>query len=133
MRSLTSIYLFSHVAILLIAGYCFGFSPAFARFEFSEVHMGTQFKIILYCEGSHAATLASLAFKRVAEIDAITSDYRETSELMVLCKQPTGTKVTLSKDLFRVLAASQNLAIRWRLRCNDRSSCKTVAARASCR
>src|SRR6185436_4222530 len=101
MRSLTSIYLFSHVAIFLIAGFCFGFTPALARFEFSEVHMGTQFKIILYCESSNAATLASQAFERVAEIDAITSDYRETSELMFVCRTAGGSKVKVSEDLFR--------------------------------
>jgi FAD:protein FMN transferase len=112
MRSLTSIYFFSHVAIFLIAGYCFGFTPALARFEFSEVHMGTQFKIILYCESSHAATLASQAFKRVAEIDAITSDYRETSELMSVCRTAGGRKVRVSEDLFRVLEKSQEMAER---------------------
>src|SRR6185295_18666961 len=103
MRSLTSIYLFSHVAIFLIAGYCFGFRPALARFEFSEVHMGTQFKIILYCESSQAATFASKAFERIAEIDAITSDYRETSELMSICRTPGSRKIKVSEDLFRVL------------------------------
>src|SRR6185369_5758643 len=112
MRSLTSIYLFSHIALLLIAGYCFGFRPALARFEFSEVHMGTQFKIILYCESSHANTVASQAFERVAEIDAITSDYRETSELMSVCRAPAGRKIRVSEDLFRVLEKSQEMAER---------------------
>jgi len=113
MRWLTSIYLFSHVGILLIAGHCFGFGPALARFEFSELHMGTQFKITLYCESSQAATLASKAFERIAEIDAITSDYRETSELMSLCRTaPAGSKVRISDDLFRVLERSQEMAER---------------------
>ena len=110
MRSLTSVYLFSHFAVLLLAG--FGFRPALTRYEFSDVHMGTQFKIILYCENTHAASFASQAFERVAEIDAITSDYRQTSELMSVCRTAVGRKVMVSEDLFRVLEKSQEMAER---------------------
>jgi len=74
--------------------------------------MGTQFKIILYCEGSQAANLASNAFKRIAEIDAITSDYLETSELMSICRTAAGRKIRVSKDLFQVLEKSQEMAER---------------------
>jgi FAD:protein FMN transferase len=100
----------TYVSLLLIAGCCFGFRPALARFEFSELHMGTQFKIILYCERPDAAILASNAFERIAQVDAITSDYRETSELMAVCKTAVGRKIRVSEDLFRVLAKSQEMA-----------------------
>jgi len=90
----------------------FGSRPALARHEFSAVHMGTQFKIILYCENTHAASFASQAFERVAEIDAITSDYRQTSELMSVCRTAVGRKVTVSEDLFRVLEKSQEMSER---------------------
>jgi thiamine biosynthesis lipoprotein len=72
--------------------------------------MGTQFKVILYCEESRAATIASSAFRRIAEIDAITSDYRETSELMLICRSAAGRNIRVSQDLFRVLEKSQQLA-----------------------
>jgi thiamine biosynthesis lipoprotein len=74
--------------------------------------MGTQFKIILYSESSQAANLASNAFERIAEIDAITSDYLETSELMSVCKTAIYRKIMVSEDLFRVLEKSQDMAER---------------------
>ena len=112
MRSRISIYVFSPVGLFLLVGSCFGFRPALARFEFSELHMGTQFKIVLYCESSRAAILASNAFARIAEIDAITSDYLETSELMSVCRTAAGRKITVSEDLFRALEKSQEMARR---------------------
>ena len=82
------------------------------RFEFSQVHMGTQFNIILYAPSVKAATDASnAAFGRVEELDAIMSDYRATSELMTLCSKPAGGQwVKVSPDLFRILAKAQELA-----------------------
>jgi thiamine biosynthesis lipoprotein len=74
--------------------------------------MGTQFKIILYCESSRAANLASDAFERIARIDAITSDYLETSELMSICRTAARHKTRVSEDLFRVLEKSQEMAER---------------------
>jgi thiamine biosynthesis lipoprotein len=112
MRSRTSINVFSPAGLILLVVCCFGFRPALARFEFSELHMGTQFKIILYCEGSQAANIASNAFKRIGEIDAITSDYLETSELMLVCRTAAGRKSRVSNDLFRVLEKSQEIAER---------------------
>ena len=112
MRSRASIYLLSPVGLFLLVGSCFGFRTALARFEFSEPHMGTQFKIILYCESDQAATLASTAFKRIAALDAITSDYLQTSELMSICKRAAGRKIRVSADLFRVLEKSQEMAER---------------------
>jgi thiamine biosynthesis lipoprotein len=97
----------------LLLVYGFDKRPAPVRFEFSEAHMGTRFRIVLYAANVQAATIASsAAFERIGQLDAIMSDYRETSELMLLCKQPSGTKVPVSKDLFRVLGAGQELAAR---------------------
>ena len=81
------------------------------RFEFSQIHMGTQFNIILYAPDVRTATDASnAAFKRVKELDAIMSDYRATSELMMLCGKSGGQWVKVSDPLFRILARSQELA-----------------------
>jgi thiamine biosynthesis lipoprotein len=83
------------------------------RFEFAQAHMGTQFRIVLYAQDAEAAGRASTdAFDRIARLDATMSDYRETSELMMACKQAAHQWVKVSGDLFRVLALSQQFARR---------------------
>jgi thiamine biosynthesis lipoprotein len=84
-----------------------------ARFEFSEIHMGTRFSIILYSRDARTAKRASgAAFACIGRLDAIMSDYRETSELTKLCRAAHGQWVEVSDDLFRVLSLSQRLAER---------------------
>ena len=101
------------VCLLLLLTYGSDFTPALARFEFIESHMGTRFRIVVYATTAQAAKLASsAAFERISRLDAIMSDYLETSELMLLCKQEAGKKVQVSQDLFRVLVKSQELAER---------------------
>ena len=101
------------VCSFLLLVYGFDKGPAPVRFEFSEAHMGTRFRIVVYAASVRAAAIASsAAFERIGRLDAIMSDYRETSELIQLCNQPRDTKVTVSKDLFRVLGAGQGLAAR---------------------
>lgn len=82
-----------------------------ARYEFSSQHMGTLARIVLYAPGEAAARDASSrAFARIAELDAVMSDYREDSELTALCRRAGQGPVRVSGDLFRVLAASVRLA-----------------------
>ena len=84
---------------------------ALTRFEFSQAHMGTEFKIVLYALDANLATQASdAAFSRIAMLDAIMSDYNPGSELTRLCNQAGGPPVPVSEDLFRVLAQAQQLA-----------------------
>jgi thiamine biosynthesis lipoprotein len=105
-------------ALLLLAGAAADHSSAasrsgLTRFEFAQAHMGTQFRIVLYAQDAEAAHRASTAaFDRIARLDATMSDYRETSELMMACKQAAHQWVKVSDDLFRVLAASQQFARR---------------------
>lgn len=83
------------------------------RFEFTEPHMGTLFRIVLYAPSAGAAARASrAAFDRVAALDDIMSDYRADSELMRMCRQAGGPPVKVSGDLFRVLVAAQDIAAR---------------------
>jgi thiamine biosynthesis lipoprotein len=83
------------------------------RFTFSEAHMGTIFKIILYASDAElAAQAASAAFERIAALDNAMSDYKPDSELMRLCQAGGGPPVKVSEDLFHVLAAAQELAAR---------------------
>src|SRR5215210_7344226 len=87
--------------------------PILTRFEFSQIHMATQFTIILYASDARTATRASnAAFKLIEELDATMSDYRDSSELMALCRKSGGQWIKVSRHLFRVLAMSQEMARR---------------------
>ena len=76
--------------------------------------MGTTFRIVLYAEDQATAKKAADAgFARVAELENVMSDYKQTSELMKLC-QAFATQVVepvpVSDDLFAVLAKAQELS-----------------------
>jgi FAD:protein FMN transferase len=87
--------------------------PEWTRFEFTQVHMGTEFKIILYAPDADAAAQASnAAFDRIATLDTIMSDYNPGSELMQLCQRAGGPPEHISDDLFRVLSQAQELSQR---------------------
>jgi FAD:protein FMN transferase len=88
-------------------------TPELSRFEFAQPHMGTLFRIVLYAPDQATADRASsAAFKRIADLDHIMSDYDPSSELMQLSSRAGGPPVHLSNDLFRVMTAAQKLA--WR-------------------
>jgi thiamine biosynthesis lipoprotein len=102
--------------VLLTAGPTAGFAPADAplmRFSYEETHMGTLFKVIVYAGEEAAAQRAGkAAFARIADLDRIMSDYRQTSELMQLCEKSGGAPVPVSRDLFHVLSRGQELSTR---------------------
>jgi thiamine biosynthesis lipoprotein len=81
------------------------------RFEFEAKHMGTTFRIVLYAPDKDTAKKAAdAAFARVAELDQIMSDYKQTSELMQLCKKfatEVGEPVKVSDDLFTILTKAE--------------------------
>jgi thiamine biosynthesis lipoprotein len=92
---------------------CAGDEPPLARYEFREPHMGTEFKIILYTADEPTATAAArAAFARIAELDAMLSDYRPDSELMQLCAKAGGPPVQVSDELYVVLSHAQDLSKR---------------------
>jgi thiamine biosynthesis lipoprotein len=81
------------------------------RFNYTEPHMGTQFKIVLYAASvDQAKAAAKAAFERIANLDSIMSDYRPTSELMQLCQKAGGEPIRVSEDLFYVLARAQEVS-----------------------
>jgi FAD:protein FMN transferase len=84
------------------------------RFEFESKHMGTTFRIVLYADKAETAKKAAdAAFARVAELDGIMSDYKQTSELMQLCKKfstEIGEPVKVSDDLFFVLQKAEEMS-----------------------
>ena len=92
------------VLLLLSALASSAIASSLHRFEFNSPHMGTLFSITLYAKDREMATAAAqAAFRRVADLDRIMTDYREDSELMRLCAQPPGKPVRVSEDLFDVL------------------------------
>jgi FAD:protein FMN transferase len=82
------------------------------RYEFSEVHMGTDFRIVLYAGDEKLANrAAAAAYARVKELNGILSDYDPQSELSRLSATAgSGQVVKLGDDLWRVLERSQQLA-----------------------
>lgn len=106
----TGIVALSAIPVLCVLG-----APALqsSRFEFQQPQMGTTARVVLYAnDEASARTLANLAFRRIAEIDARLSDYRQDSELMRLCARAGGPARRVSGDLFRVLAAAGRMAQR---------------------
>ena len=98
-------------------------------FEFSEPHMGTTFRIVLYAaDEATAKKAAKAAFARVAELNAIMSDYQPTSELMKLCEKAGGEPVQVSADLFKISRSEEDgEADRRRLRCQHRPGGSSLA------
>ena len=81
------------------------------RFEATEPHMGSLFRITLYASDNATAQAAlAAAFRRVAELDQILSDYNPQSELSRVCDEAWRHPVSVSADLFTVLAESQRIA-----------------------
>jgi FAD:protein FMN transferase len=81
------------------------------RFTFREPHMGTTFGIQVYAADEAAARKAAKeAFARVAELNAIMSDYDPASELMRLCGKAGGAPVKVSGPLFEVLQRAQRVS-----------------------
>ena len=73
--------------------------------------MGTLFTITLYSTNQTAAqSAAEAAFRRVAALEEIMSDYQADSELMRLCDQPAGTPVPIGADLFDILQLAQRFS-----------------------
>ena len=100
--------------LILLAGLVAvnAFQPApLTRFTFTEPYMGTTFRIVLYAKDEATAKQAAkAAFARVAELNAILSDYQPTSELMRLCEKAGGPPVEVSADLFDVLTKAEEFS-----------------------
>jgi thiamine biosynthesis lipoprotein len=100
----------SLVGLALLAGPLLA-APPLTRYTFSERHMGTTFKIMVYAPDEATAKRgARAAFARIAQLDGIMSDYRPTSELMQLSRKAVGKPVKVSDELFFVLAKSKELS-----------------------
>lgn len=103
--------------LIALAAGCAARGPAPAgargvdRFEFTQLHMGVEARIVLYApDEPAAASAAAAAFARIAALDAGLTDYRTDSELMRLCARAGGSPVHVSDDLFALLTTAAAVA-----------------------
>jgi thiamine biosynthesis lipoprotein len=84
------------------------------RFAFERAEMGVPFRITLYApDEATALAAAEAAFARVAQLNAILTDYDSDSELSRLSESSgKGQAVPVSEDLWRVLETAQRMAER---------------------
>ena len=83
------------------------------RYEYEKAEMGVPFRIVLYAKSeSLAESAAGAAFNRVAQLNAIMSDYETDSELSKLSRssEEGSPEVPVSEDLWNVLSVSQELS-----------------------
>lgn len=73
--------------------------------------MGIDARIVVYAESEdRAIDAAADAYKRIAELEQVMSDYRASSELMQLCAKAGQGPIKVSKDLMRVLVQAQEVS-----------------------
>jgi thiamine biosynthesis lipoprotein len=96
--------------LVLLAGGCASALRPSAPLAFTRPLMGTTMSIVLDAaspaEAGPLEAAANAAFDRMAELDAILSNYRPDSELNRLCVAAGGPPVRVGPDLFAVLARS---------------------------
>lgn len=86
-------------------------SDSLQRYQYRQIHMGMEVRIVLYAaRDTTARQAASAAFHRIAALEAILSSYRDSSELNRLNEQAGGPPTHVSDALFTVLAQAQRLA-----------------------
>lgn len=99
-------------AILMTLAGCILPDPApLSRFQFMEPHMGTICRVILYADSpERAQEAARAAFSELAAVDDRMSDYKEGSELSLLCRQAGRGPQPVSDPLWEVLSAARRFA-----------------------
>ena len=86
-------------------------AQALERFDFSAPLMATTFRISLHAETqAQAEAAAAAAFKRIAELNAVFSDYEPNSEIMQLCNVGPNKPFKASADLFTLISRSLEFA-----------------------
>ena len=104
---------FSGAIVTAFSAVALAETSPFVRYEYTQLHMGVQVKIILYAVSEQKALAAArAAFRRIAELDAMMTDYRLDSELMELCEKAVDRPVEVSSELFTVLWRAQEVSER---------------------
>ncbi len=90
---------------------CTGSRPILTRYEYSEIIMGVEGRIVLYApDEPQARAAARAAFDRMAQLDARLSDYQADSEAMRLSAASGGPPVHVSDDLFRIVFRAKEIS-----------------------
>lgn len=77
------------------------------RYSYAETHMGVPFRISVYASDKVVANKAvAKAYKRIAELNRVFSDYLKDSEVTSLRTLPAGGQVQISPDLAALLVRS---------------------------
>lgn len=84
-------------------------TPTQIRHRFTRLIMGVEANVTIESElpRDQVEHAARTCFDRLAQLDAIFSDYKRDSELNNLTHQPPNTPIKVSDDLFTILAQSQ--------------------------
>ena len=84
------------------------------RYQFQQTQMAVPVKLVLYApDNATANRAAERVFQRLAQLNAILTDYDPDSELRRLCDTAgEGKAVPVSEELWRVLVHAQSLAER---------------------
>ena len=86
-------------------------AQALERFDFSAPLMATTFRISVHADTkAQAEAAADAAFKRIAALNAVFSDYEPNSELMQLCNAGPNKPFKASDDLFILISHSLEFA-----------------------
>ncbi len=73
--------------------------------------MGVDARLIVYArDKATAETACAAAFERIAQLDAMMSDYRKDSELMRLCDKAGGPPVRISPELMKVFKRAREVS-----------------------
>lgn len=81
------------------------------RFDFEAPLMATTFRISLYAESKARAEKAvDAAFRRIASLNAVYSDYEPNSELMQLCNAGPDKPFKASEELLSLIARGSEIA-----------------------
>lgn len=81
------------------------------RFDYAAPLMATTFRISLHADSkAKADSAADAAFKRIASLNAVFSDYEPNSELMRLCNAGPSLPFKASPELFDLVSRSLDLS-----------------------
>ena len=82
------------------------------RHHFTRLIMGVEANITIESElpRDQVEQAARACFDRLAQLDAIFSDYKRDSELNNLTKQPINTPTKVSSDLFLIISQAQHIS-----------------------
>lgn len=84
---------------------------ALTRYQYTQLHLGVQVRMIVYAEKEDAAAVGAKAvFARIAQLEDVFSSYRSHSELSRLSQSAHENATPVSDALFTALRAAQALS-----------------------